>query len=57
MMQKKNYVKNCIAVGLSMMLLAGCGSQAETTVTSVEIVVREPVENAATGDVAQYREI
>ena len=57
MMQKKNYVKNCIAVALAMMLLAGCGSQAETTATSEEIVLQEPVGISANYDVAQYRDL
>ena len=57
MMQNKNCVKNCIAVGLSMILLAGCGSQAETTATSEEIVLQEPVGISANYDVAQYRDL
>ena len=57
MMQKKKGMKNYIAVGLSVVFLAGCGSAAETLTETEEIALQEPVGISANYDVAQYRDL
>ena len=57
MMQKKSCMKNCIAVGLSVVFLAGCGSTTETSTGTEEITLQEPVGISANYDVAQYRDL
>lgn len=57
MMQKKSCMKNCIAVGLSVMFLAGCASTTETSIAAEEITLQDPVGISANYDVAQYRDL